>query len=56
MAADLQLKLLLITFAGFVNGDPFRLNANRLKENRGFREQLANKRLDGLLRSYRRSA
>ncbi|MFT4515501.1 MAG: hypothetical protein ACI89X_004899 [Planctomycetota bacterium] len=38
MAADLPLKLLLITFAGFVNPDQFRLIAYLLEENRVFRE------------------
>ena len=38
MAADLPLKLLLITFAGFVNSEHSRLIADLLEENRGFRE------------------
>jgi putative transposase len=38
MAADLPLKLLLITFAGFVNRDHSRLIAYLLEENRVFRE------------------
>ncbi len=45
MAADLPLKLLLITFAGFVNRDQSRLIAYLLEENRVFRELQGNKRL-----------
>jgi transposase InsO family protein len=45
MAADLPLKLLLITFAGFVNRDQSRLIADLLEENRVFRELQGNKRL-----------
>ena len=45
MAADLPLKLLLITFAGFVNRDKSRLLAHLLEENRAFRELQGKKRL-----------
>jgi transposase InsO family protein len=45
MAADIPLKLLLITFAGFVNRDQSRLIAYLLEENRVFREVQGNKRL-----------
>jgi putative transposase len=45
MAADLPLKLLLITFAGFVNRDQARLIAYLLEENRVFRKHLGKKRL-----------
>jgi hypothetical protein len=45
MAADLPLKLLLITFAGFVNRDQSRLIAYLLEEDRIFREVQGNKRL-----------
>ncbi|MFT7537036.1 MAG: putative transposase [Hyphomicrobiaceae bacterium] len=45
MAADLPLKLLLITFAGFVNRDQSRLIAYLLEENRVFRELQGKKRL-----------
>ena len=45
MAADLPLKLLLITFAGFVQRDQSRLIAYLLQENRVFRELQGNKRL-----------
>ncbi|MGK0263016.1 MAG: putative transposase [Planctomycetota bacterium] len=38
MVANLPLKLLLITFAGFVNRDHSRLIAYLLEENRVFRE------------------
>jgi len=44
MAADLLLKLLLITFAGFVNRDQSRLIAYLLEENRIFRELQGKKR------------
>ena len=44
MAADLPLKLLLITFAGFVNRDQSRLIAYLLEENRVFRKRQGNKR------------
>jgi putative transposase len=44
MAADLPLKLLLITFAGFVNRDQSRLIAYLLEENRVFRELHGDKR------------
>jgi putative transposase len=45
MAADLPLKLLLITFAGFVNRDQSRLIAYLLEENRVFSELQGKKRL-----------
>jgi hypothetical protein len=45
MAADLPLKLLLITFAGFVNRDQSRLIAYLLEESRVFRKRQGNKRL-----------
>ncbi|MGK0205267.1 MAG: hypothetical protein ACI9S9_004355, partial [Planctomycetota bacterium] len=45
MAADLPLKLLLITFAGNVYRDQARLIADLLEENRVFREHLGKKRL-----------
>ncbi|MFK7742704.1 MAG: integrase core domain-containing protein [Planctomycetota bacterium] len=45
MAADLPLKLLLITFAGFVTRDQARLLDYLLEENRVLREQLGQKRL-----------
>jgi putative transposase len=45
MAADFPLKLLLITFAGFVNRDQARLIAYLLEEKRVFREHLGKKRL-----------
>ena len=38
MAADLPLKLLLITLAGFVNRDQSRLIAYLLEENRVYRD------------------
>jgi len=41
IAATLPLKLLLITFAGFVNRDQSRLIAYLLEENRVLRELLA---------------
>ena len=44
MAAELPLKLLLITFAGFVNRDQSRLIAYLLEENRIFRELQGKKR------------
>tara|TARA_R110002072_G_scaffold264409_1_gene423099 strand:+ start:2394 stop:3461 length:1068 start_codon:yes stop_codon:yes gene_type:complete len=44
MAGDLSLKLLLITFAGFVNRDQSRLIAYLLEENSVFRELQGNKR------------
>ena len=44
MVADFPLKLLLITFAGFVNRDQSRLIAYLLEENRVFRELQGNKR------------
>ena len=44
MAADLPLKLLLITFAGFVNRDQSRLIAYLPEENRIFRELQGKKR------------
>jgi hypothetical protein len=44
MAADLPLKLLLITFAGFVNRDQSRLIAYLLEEDRVFRKRQGNKR------------
>jgi len=44
MAADVPLKLLLITFAGFVNRDQSRLIAYLLEENRVFRELPGDKR------------
>ena len=45
MAADLPLKLLLITFAGLVNRDQSRLIAYLIEENRVFRELQGKKRL-----------
>ena len=45
MAGDRPLKLLLITFAGFVNRDQARLISYLLEENRVFREHLGKKRL-----------
>jgi hypothetical protein len=45
MAADFPLKLLLITFAGFVNRDQSRLIAYLLEENRACRELQGNRRL-----------
>tara|TARA_R110002072_G_scaffold141664_2_gene286902 strand:+ start:10721 stop:10936 length:216 start_codon:yes stop_codon:yes gene_type:complete len=45
MPADFPPKLLLTTFAGFVNRDQSQLNADRLEENHVFRERQGNKRL-----------
>jgi hypothetical protein len=53
MAADLPVKLLLITFAGFVNRDQSRLIAYLLEENRVYREHLGMKRV-GLTDDQRR--